>query len=85
VEALQAVKKFAGARFKVFKSRPEARLFSQSSADAPCPSLWKPTSQKVKIDNLLSWINKKINYVTFFTHRYDLSVILICINLNVVV
>ena len=85
MQALQAVKKVAGARFKVFQSRSEARLFSQSSADAPCPSPWKSTSQKVKIDNLLSWQKKKKNNVTFFTHKYDLSVILICMNLNIVI
>ncbi|CAC5402979.1 ANKLE2 [Mytilus coruscus] len=45
-QALQAVKKYAGARFKVFKSRQDARLFSQSSADEPSPSPWKPSSPK---------------------------------------
>ena len=42
--ALQAVKKFSGARFKCFKAKEDAEKFSKLSAD-DIASPWKPTSR----------------------------------------
>ncbi|XP_052077850.1 uncharacterized protein LOC127715730 [Mytilus californianus] len=60
-QALQAVKKYAGARFKVFKSRQDARLFSQSSADEPSPSPWKPSSPKAT-DGFISTMGTGVSF-----------------------
>ncbi|KAK3100786.1 hypothetical protein FSP39_025313 [Pinctada imbricata] len=45
-QALKAVKKFSGARFKVFKTKTEAERFSLQHAEEICPSPWKQNGPK---------------------------------------
>ena len=47
--ALKALKKFSGARFKVFKTKTEAERFSLQPAEEICPSPWKATNGTGKV------------------------------------
>ena len=47
--ALKALKKFSGARFKVFKTKTEAERFSLQPAEEICPSPWKANNGTGKV------------------------------------